>query len=303
MKSTSALAEAIEMEWSNFAWVGEKEELWVPVKFEFDASTHWLQLDTGWNRSIIYDVPLRQLTGRSEFKDKYFVLNGKIGNYEFRNERFRIKRNYGKITSASEKPEEIGVLGFNFLGRRILAIDYPNERFCVCDSLTELPEELLKKAEFTKVRIRFGALFLEELEFNDKPLRGIIFDTGASKFTLVFALKGRWEKYAGKKGTQQGNCCLEVPGAYGESVSLVGAKTKGVLRLRSLQIENPMICFTPRIPNVKGIRRLLIRTIISIFRVNGLMGNEPFYNEYTIILDLQQNRFGFLKSLNDAPRP
>jgi hypothetical protein len=306
MKSTSALVKAINMEWSNFAWQGEKEKeaLYVPVKFEFDASTHWLQLDTGCNRSIIYDVPLRQLTGRSEFKDKYFVLNGKMGNYEFKNERFRIKRNYGKVASASEKSEEIGVLGLNFLMRRILTIDYPNERFCICDSLTELPEELLKKAEFTRVRIRFGAVFLEELEFNDKPLKGIIFDTGASKFTLVFALESRWEKYAGKKGTQQGNCCLEVPGAWGEKVSLVGAKAKGVLRLRSLQTENPMIYFTPHIPNVKGIRRLLVRTIISVFRLaNGLMGNEPFYNEYTVILDLQQNRFGFLKSLTNAPRP
>jgi hypothetical protein len=295
------LAKAIRMKWSSFAWEGEKEALYVPVKLDFDASTYWLQLDTGSNKSVIYDVPLRQLTGQTEFKDKYFVLNGSIGNYEFRDERFWIKRNYGKETSPSEKRNEIGVLGLSFLIRRILTIDYPNERFCVCDSLTELPEQLLKKAEFTRVRIRFGALFLEELEFDSKPLRGIILDTGSSRFTLVFALESRWEKFTGKKGTQQGNYCLEVPGAWGEKVSLVGAKAKGILRLRDLEIENPMVYFTPHLPNVSGVKRFLARIIISIFKVNALMGNEPFYNEYTVILDLQKNRFGFLKSLNNAP--
>lgn len=291
------------MKWANFAWTDEKEKeaLYVPVKLEFDASTYWLQLDTGCNKSLIFDVPLRQLTGKTKFKDKYFVLNGNIGNYEFRNERFWVYRNFGAEISRSEKRNEIGVLGLDFLIRRILTIDYPNERFCVCDSPTELPEQLLKKAEFTRVRIRFEKLRipiveLEELEFDNKRLRGIFLDTGSSKFTLVFLLKNRWEKFTGKKVTEQGNCHLEVPAWRGKKVSLVGAKAKGILRLRDLEIENPMIYLFP----LSGIKHFLMRMGMSIFRVNGLMGNEPFYNEYTVILDLQQNRFGFLKSLNNA---
>lgn len=287
------------MNWSNFAWTAEKEAMYVPVKLEFDASTYWLQLDTGCEETLIYDFPLRQLTGQTEFKGKYFVLNGKIGNYEFRNERFRIKRNYGKEILPSAKFNEIGTLGLDFFMQRILIIDYPNDRFCVCDSLTELPEELLKKAEFTRVRIKFGKLFLEELEFDNKPLKGIFLDTGSSRFTLVFLLKSRWQKFTGKKCTQQGDYYLELP-AWGKKVSLIGAKAKGILRLRDLEIENPMVYFDPHLP-ISGIKRFLMRIGMSIFKVNGIMGNEPFYNEYTVILDLQQNRLGFLKSLNCAP--
>jgi hypothetical protein len=187
------------MKWFNFAWTAEKEAMYVPVKLEFDASTYSLQLDTGSEETLIYDFPLRQLTGQTEFKGKYFVFNGKIGNYEFRNERFWIKRNYGKEILPSAECNEIGTLGLGFFMQRILTIDYPNDRFCICDYLTELPEELLKKAEFTKVRIKFGKLFLEELEFDNKPLKGIFLDTGSSRFTLAFLQKSRWQKFTGKK--------------------------------------------------------------------------------------------------------
>jgi hypothetical protein len=290
----------MEMKWSDFAWTPRKEVMYVPVKLEFDASTHWLQLDTGCNKTLIHEVPLRQLTGQTEFKDKYLALNGKIGDYEFRNEKFWIKTNYGEKTSPSAEVNEIGTLGLDFLMHRILTIDYPNARFCICDSLTELPEQMLREARFTRIRIKFGKIFLEELEFDNKPLRGIFLDTGSSMFTLVFLLKSHWQKFTGKKGTEQDNRYLKVP-AWDQKVTLVGAQAKGILKLRELEIENPTIYFDPHVP-ASGIKRLLIRMGIRMFKVNGIMGNEPFHNEYTVILNLQQNRLGFLKSLNHAPR-
>jgi hypothetical protein len=286
------------MEWSNFAWGSQKEAMYVPVKLDFNAITYWLQLDTGCNKSAIYDVPLRQLTGQTAFRDKYFVLNGNIGNYKFKKERFWIKKNYGKETSPSEKCNEIGVLGLGFLIRRILTIDYPNERFCVCDSLTELPEGLVKKTTFIGVRIRHGKLFVEGLTFRDKPLTGIFLDTGSSKFTLVLLQEQRWKKLTGKNGDEKDNDYLGVPAWGGQKVTLVGAKAKGTLRLGDLEIEDPMIYFDSHIP-ASGVKSLLVRVGIRIFGVNGIMGNAPFYDKYTVILDLRQNRFGFLRSFNN----
>jgi hypothetical protein len=287
------------MKWSNLAWASQKEAMYVPVKLEFDKTTYWLQLDTGCEETLIYEVPLRQLIRQTEFRDKYFILSGEIGDYEFRNERFRLKKNYGNEILSSEKYNEIGTLGLDFFMHRILVIDYPNERFCVCNSLTELPEELVEKTKFTRVRIKFGKLFLEELKFGNKPLRGIFLDTGSSRFTLVLLQESRWRKLTGKKANEQGNHCLEVP-AWGTKVSLTGAKAKGILKLGDLEIEDPMIYFDPHVP-VSGIKRLLMRIGMRIFNVNGIMGNAPFYNEYTVILDLQQNRFGFL-SFTDVQR-
>jgi len=290
----------MEMEWSSFAWSSEKEKdaLYVPVKLESDASTYWLQLDTGCNRSFIFDVPLRQITGKDEFKDKYFVLNGSIGNYEFRNERFRVFRNFGEEISRSGKRNEIGVLGLGFLTRRILTVDYPNERFCLCDSLAELPEELVKKTKFSGVRIRHGKLFLEEIRFGDKPLTGILLDTGSSRFTLILLRERLWQKLTGKKSDEKDNHYLEVP-AWGEKkVTLVGAKAKGILKLADLEIEDPMIYYDPHIP-ASGAMGLLVRVGIRIFGINGIIGNAPFYDEYAVIFDLRQNRFGFLKSSQD----
>jgi hypothetical protein len=285
------------MEWSSFEWSSEKEKeaLYVPVKLEFDASTYWLQLDTGCNRSFIFDVPLRQITGKAEFKDKNFILNGSIGNYEFRNQRFWVFRNFGEQISRSGKRNEIGVLGLGFLTRRILTIDYPNERFCFCNSLAELPEELVKKTRFTAVRIKHGKLFLEELRFRDKPLTGILLDTGSSRFTMILLRERLWQRLTGKKGNEKDNHYLEVP-AWGEKkVTLVGAKAEGILKLADLEIENPAIYFDSHIP-ASGIMSLLVRVGIRMFGVNGIMGNAPFYDEYTVIFDLLQKRFGFLKS-------
>jgi hypothetical protein len=299
VKSEYALVKAMKMEWSSFAWTSEKEAMYVPVKLEFDKTTYWLQLDTGCKESLVYDVPLRQLTGQTAFQDKYCVLSGEIGNYGFRNERFWIKQHYGEQILSSGKHNEIGTLGLDFFMDKILAIDYPNDRFCICKSLTELPEELVKEIEFTRVRIKFGKLFLEELKFRDKPLRGIFLDTGSSRFTLVLLLKHHWQKLTGKKGNEQDNQYLDVP-AWGEKVSIMGAKAKGILKLGDLEIEDPMIYLEPHLPG-DGIKYFLMRIGIRIFKVNGIMGNAPFYDKYIVILDLQQNRFGFLKSFNDIP--
>jgi hypothetical protein len=106
----------------------------------------------------------------------------------------------------------------------------------------------------------------------------------------------RWRELTGRKGDEEDNDYLEVPAWGGEKVTLVGAKAKGILRLGDLEIEDPMIYFDSHIP-ASGLMRLLVRVGIRMFRVNGIMGNAPFYDEYTVILDLRQNRFGFLKSL------
>jgi hypothetical protein len=286
---------AAEMEWSNFEWGVQKEALYLPVNLEFDKVAHWLQLDTGCEENLIYDAPLRQLTGQTEFPDKYIVFSGEIGNYKFVNVRFRVKKNYGGQLFSSGKSIEIGTLGLGFFKDKILIVDYPHGRFCICNSLADLPDELVKKTRFTKVRIRHGKLFLEELRFNGKPLRGIFLDTGSSQFTLVLLLRQQWEKLTGKKGNESDNQYLEVP-AWGEKVKLVGSKAQGILNLRDLEIKDPVIYLDSHVP-ASGIKSLLIRTGIRIFRVNGIMGNALFYDEYTIIFDLQQNKFGFLKSL------
>ena len=140
------------MEWSSFAWEGsQKEVLYVPVKLEFSEATYWLQLDTGSNRTLIYEVRLRQLLGQTkEFPSKDIILNGEIGNYRFTNVRFRVKKNYGSQGLSFEKYNEIGTLGLDFFKEKILAVDYPHERFCTCNSLAKLPEELVKKPSSQK---------------------------------------------------------------------------------------------------------------------------------------------------------
>lgn len=283
--------------WTNFAWAPQKGAVYVPVKLEFDTSTYWLQLDTGCEKTLIYEVPLRQLTGQMEFKDKNLMLSGKIGNYEFENERFRIRKDYGGQILSSRKYNEIGTLGLDFFMDKVLVIDYPNDRFCICNSLNELPEELVKKTKFTGVRIKFGKLLLEELKFNNKPLEGIFFDTGSSRFTLVLLRKQHWQKLTGRKGNEQSNDYLEVP-AWGRKVTLIGAKAKGTLKLGDLEIEDPIIYFQPHLA-ASSVKHFLIRIGIQIFKVYGIMGNAPFYHKYVVILDLQQNRFGFLET-NDA---
>ena len=87
----------------------------------------------------------------------------------------------------------------------------------------------------------------------------------------------------GLQGTEKNTIRIKVP-YWGEEVSLVGAPVKGTLTIGTLKVSNPIAYFEST----------------GIVETDGLLGNALFYDEYTIIIDLRQNRFGILRNRPDG---
>jgi hypothetical protein len=72
--------------------------------------------------------------------------------------------------------------------------------------------------------------------------------------------------------------------SWGKEVALVGAPVKGTLTIGTLQVPNAIAYFEST----------------GIVETDGFLGNALFYDEYTIIIDLRENRFGLLRNQLDG---
>jgi len=101
----------------------------------------------------------------------------------------------------------------------------------------------------------------------------------------ITTTKEIWRRLTGLQGTEESTIRIKVP-SWGEEVSLVGASVKGILTIGTLQVWNPIASFEST----------------GIVETDGLLGNALFCDEYTIIIDLRENRFGILRNqLDGAP--
>jgi hypothetical protein len=111
-------------------------------------------------------------------------------------------------------------------------------------------------------------------------LTSVLFDTGASDFTLVLP-DTEWYRHTGLQGNEPEIEKYFVP-SWGKLVEVSRAPATGTLRFGKINVERPLV---DRIawPTDKG----------SEFR---LMGNALFYDEYTIVLDFINARMGIMPS-------
>jgi hypothetical protein len=188
-----------------------------------------------------------------------------------------MNKDFGDSLDEKEEHPLIGTIGPDFLVGKVLVIDFPKSRFYLADSPNDGLRDLLSRASFVDLERRSDRLFVT-VEVAGVSYREFFFDSGASLLPILTSKK-LWQRFTGLKGTEKSNMRVTVP-SWGEEVALVGAPVKGVLKFGKLQVRNPIAYFAPK----------------GLMEADGLIGNSLFYDEYMVILDLKQNRFGILES-------
>ncbi|MGB8658022.1 MAG: hypothetical protein WCE90_09610 [Candidatus Zixiibacteriota bacterium] len=283
-----------DIEWSQFEWIGrsigdktfDRTAILVPVKLKHNPKTLWMQLDTGADITVVYQIPFSQLkypTQSIQGRDDLIALSGMVGNCPFDSLPVFLYKDFGDSLDDKQEHPLIGSVGQDVLGGKILVIDFPKRRFYLSDSVNGALKSLLSRASFVDLSRRNNKLFVH-VQIADTSSDDFFYDTGASLFPITTS-KAMWQKLTGLQGDEKNNIRMSVP-SWGQEAVLIGAPAKGELKFGTLRVTSPMVYF-----DTTG----MIAFSQGPFQADGLLGNALFYDEYTVILDLIQNRFGILK--------
>jgi len=278
--------------WQPFEWrnsmLGEtyydKVAIFVPIQLEQSDREFWLQLDTAapslFFGSTIDSLELYGNTFGKNAKNDAIIFNGKIAGYDTKNAIFAIMKNYGQTVTDEDEDVRIGSLGMDFFKDKILVLDFSNSRLAIAESVSQLPSEIIEQTTFSKSEI-IRNYFVVNMMFGENPLK-IAYDTGSSIFPL-HVNQDLWQQFTGREGKETDNIFIEAP-AWGNYITLVGAPSKEEMIISDFKLGKPMIYYSEKTPDLyKG------------SGLDGLMGNAPFFDDYIVILDGIEQRFGLVK--------
>jgi hypothetical protein len=282
-------------QWSKFEWINysvadmtfDKAAIVVPLTIRGAARTLWMQLDTGSDGTTVYEIPFRQLHIPAHYStgdSSAIILSAALGNNSFDSLRLWMSKGYGDTVSEQDPRPIIGTIGLDILQGKVFILDFPHNQFCLVSSVEKIPKELLARANFVNVHNRNNKLFLS-IEIADTSSDDFFFDTGSSIFPIQTTL-GLWQKFTGLKGNEKNLTRLKVL-SWGKEDITLGAPARGPLRIGELTVDHPMVYF-----DSTGLNDYTKWP----FKTDGLIGNQVFYDHYTVIIDLINNRFGILTS-------
>jgi hypothetical protein len=264
-------AECVAFEWYR-GKTSEKGAIIVPVTA--DGRTMRWQLDTGADVNMTYgDVAER--AGLSKAGDKRFrVRQLLIGTTSIVDSLTFIRRDMGSEGGVT------GTLGLNSLLGRIAVIDYPKQRFCLF-SEANLPEPFWS-ATFAKAVLRDRKLFLP-LQIGRFRSDALLFDTGASEVPLSIDAP-LWHRLTGKGSIEAAEKRIHGV-AWGAPVTLFGAPASAAMQVGDIDLGAQML-YTERTDDTFA---------ASDYKIDGTIGNAPFWHGI-VVLDLTvRMRFGFVK--------
>lgn len=204
---TSAISWA-RFEWTNDSLGGKyvtKTAMVIPCKIEGLPYNFTFQFDLGAYFSGIYENSLRSFNNQSpdlknrfsrmrsplQFwnnKKAFSDLNILFGNYKLSNKRSYFYSGYGeKINvdaAAKNDTFRIGTIGADLFKNKILIIDYPNQRFAICDTMPGSDNVAFSTIKIDKAGRVILPMFIKERKFK------ILFDNGSSIFhCLLLTIK------------------------------------------------------------------------------------------------------------------
>jgi len=281
-----------QAQWDQFTWVDyffedqyyDKAAILIPFRFSGSEEKYYVQLDTGapslLNGNTFSDI--QKAIDVKEHTSSSVTLDGMLAGNKFKEKNFYLKNNYGLTLEELQKAEykKIGNLGLDFFEDSLLILDFPRSRFMIADSLRQVPEAIIENSEFTEVEYRYGKLFLDT-EIGGRELT-LIYDTGASLFPIA-TTKDIWLELTATKA-EEADVFLEGP-SWGETAVFKGAKAQNNWNFGGLTIEKPLIFH-----ETSGLENLDFHAYP--YRLDGVLGNAVFYDDYIITIDLKNNKFG-----------
>jgi hypothetical protein len=274
--------------WARMIWspanVGgktvEHAALMVEVQLKGVEKPVLMQLDTGCDADLVYDIPFGLLdpggmrAGRNEV-----LLGGTVGGRPFEREPFFIRGTAGvswlsslllsvqeRIAIWKGKEVLLGTIGAAFLEQRVLLLDLVANRVAILGAGEELPTALSAHVEFTPIAYRDHKIFVG-VAVKGSTRRDLAFDKGSSTAALI-TTRDRWLEWTGRRPEDPSNTVM-VAWAWDRYGKWLGAPIQGTLCVGGACLASPPAFFeSTGLPNCDFDH--------YPFRIAGLIGNALF---------------------------
>ena len=194
-----------KFEWSNETISGryfERSAMFIPCKieglpydfiFQFDLGAVATEINQNSINSFLKDNPalskrIKRLKSPLQFwnsRKRFNDLSINFGNVKATTENGILKKDYGDKYDVSEMPGNavypIGSIGADIFQNKILIIDYPKQRFAICDTL---PDSY--KISFSNMELDNAGRVILSMRLKEKNYK-VLFDNGSSLFALLVA--------------------------------------------------------------------------------------------------------------------
>ncbi len=191
-----------EISWMKFKWIDKelngrqfyKTAMFIPCKVEGIPNVVTFQFDLGADLSGVYEKNfssfynlnpnLKASVKKIAFRNKKYHENLKIqfGDYIATTKSSFIYSNYGEVVEDFKPTDTIhlGTIGADMFKEKVLIIDYPNQKFAICD---KIPEKY-NNPFFCDIKLDGRNRALLPMTLKNKNYK-VLFDNGSSMFPLL----------------------------------------------------------------------------------------------------------------------
>ena len=293
--SLIGLSRAEQDRFIKFEWAGAefnkvfypKAAILVPVKVAGISKKLFAQLDTGSNGTFFYGNVLEKRGVKFDSTNLGYVKFSWLGENEMpevgRDSAFVSWSMDGSVDLSSEKPENkiVGTIGLDEILGKILVLDFPEQKYAIFSDSSEIPAGLRDRLKYVPAVIN-NARFYVNIVIGNDTLKDIFYDTGASMSTLTLPLQD-WRRATGLQGDES-EIVRDSVFSWGKKIEVLKASSKGDLQFGSLRIKSPMVEH--------------VEWPDTSFNNYRLMGNAPFYDDYSVVVDCKYSRMGIAKKAN-----
>lgn len=236
-------------------WEKEKKSMLLPIHFESDITTYYLQFDTGSPSTIFYKNSISGIKSIS-VNNKTAKANFKIGNCE-------VKSNQFKIIDFGSKPQEnklkiIGTIGTDILENRKTILDF-RENYVVFNLASE-PKNIQNKTFdfiFKKRKIIIPAILLNKKQ-------KFLYDSGTSGYELLTS-KEMWEHLKLKNS----KIIIEKGKSWDNILTTYTTKTDESINFLNIKIPLKQITY------IEGYSKMQYY-MMKFSGMSGMLGNKIF---------------------------
>lgn len=280
----NAVASKAHLSWAKFTWSSEniggrhfeKTAMLIPVEIEGLPYDFRFQFDLGSNLTLLQGNTLNTILKKHPKFDRMLKQNVfkdlvlSFGGIKATTKYCHVKENYGEWLSVSTLtdtiPIHIGTIGADMFQNKILIIDYPNQRFAVCDTL---PNSL--QPTFTKITLDELGRVMLPLQLKERTYK-VMFDNGSSLFPLIMA-NNKIDAFSTATNTD-----TITTSSWGTIYKFIGRPLNKEFQLAGQTFSNVIVYAD-------------YRHEAKTNDYDAIAGNALFW-EKTVIVDFKNKRFG-----------
>lgn len=246
-------------------WLGEnKNVMLLPVHFQNDSTTYFMQFDTGSPNTLFYENSLAIFKNKNRIKTKFTVGNTKISS-----DRFKIISISKNIDKDSIKI--IGTIGSDVLDQKKTIINF-KENYVVFN-LSKEPENFNNSKmdfKFKKRKIMItGILNGKEEQF--------LYDSGTSAYKLLTS-KETW----GKLKLPNSKSTVEKAQSWKKTLTSYTAKSNKIIKFKNKNLLLNEVTY------VEGISQYQYM-LMKFSGMTGMLGNKIFLKN-SIYIDCKEEK-------------